>query len=46
MYENDEDFSLAIIADSLKPDNICLGHTIKAKVTIADDECKYKISLA
>ena len=40
MYENDEDFSLVIVADSLQPDSICLGRTITAKVTIVDDECK------
>ena len=40
MCENDEDFSLVIVADSLKPDSICLGRTIKTKVTIVDDKCK------
>ena len=42
LYENDEDFSLVIVADSLKPDSICLGHAVTTKVTIVDDECKYK----
>ena len=37
-----EDFSLEIIRTSLKPvSGIHLGRTIKAKVTIVDDECKY-----
>ena len=40
--DNGEDFSLEIIADSLKSDSdVHLGSISKTKVIIVDDECKY-----